>query len=135
MDPETQVADEPREKSVFRSVVIAALVAFVIGVLLGRFLWPTGDDLEIVQGKLGVVSNDLDAVALQGSTDSYDLSHASNVECLDGLERESNVTLGIATLTTGDEDTPDVAYLNSPEAEVVLWVECGARTLPADGET
>lgn len=126
--------NEPRDRKA-GPVVIAVLVALVIGLLLGRFMWPTGDDIEVVEGTLGVVSNDLDAVALQGSNESYDLVHATGVECLDGLERGSIVRLGTAQVTTGDQDIPSEAFLNSPEATIVLWVECVPRPqVPAEGE-
>ena len=132
MDTEPQAFDESSETSHVGRWLVVALIALFVGVLLGRFVWPTGEDVEIVTGELGVVSDDLDSVALQGSNDSWDLSHASNVECLEGLERGTTIHLGVANLTTGEVDTPDIAYLNSPEAEVVLWVECTSPATPIE---
>ena len=135
MGAEPQAFDESSETSHLGRMVIIVLIALFVGVLLGRFVWPTGDDIDVVEGELGVVSDDLDAVALQGSNESYDLVHATGVECLDGLERGSIVRLGTAQITTGDEDIPGEAFLNSPEATVVLWVECvPGPQVPADGE-
>lgn len=135
MDPDATTPSERRDRSIIRPVLIAAAVALIAGVLLGRFLWPAGDDIDIVTGELGVVSEDLDAVALQGSGESYDLTHATGVECLDGMERGATVHLGVGNITTGDEEIPGEAFLNSPEAQVVLWVECApAPQVPAEGE-
>ena len=130
-----RTTNEPQHRSHFGAIAIALLVALLVGVILGRFIWPTGTDIDVVEGDLGVVSGDLDAVALQGSNESYDLIHATGVECLDGLERGSTVRLGTAQITTGDEDIPSEAFLNSPEATVVLWVECVPNPqVPAEGE-
>lgn len=130
MDSEEELTQTQERRNLLGPVLIAALIGLVVGVIVGRFFLPSGDDIEVLTGQLGVVSADLDAVGLQESNDSYDLTHASGVECLDGLERGTEIRLGLATIETGDEDTPSEAFLNSPEAEVVLWVECTTPDVP-----
>ena len=136
MDSEPELtSNEPQHRSHFGAIAIAVLIALLVGVILGRFVWPTGTDIDVVEGGLGVVSGDLDAVALEGSSESYDLTHATGVECLEGLEGGATVRLGTAEITTGDEEIPSEAFLNSPQATVVLWVECvQGPQVPAEGE-
>ena len=129
MDPEEELTQTHERRSLARPVFIAALIAIVVGLIVGRFFLPSGDDIEVLSGQLGVVSVDLDAVALQGG-DSYDLTRATGVECLEGLEVGTDIDLGLATIETGDADIPPEAFLNTPEAEVVMWVECSTPDVP-----
>ena len=123
MDPDREVTELPQRKSVLVPVLIAVGVGLVVGVILASLL-RDGGDVEVVSGTVGAVSGDLDALALEGSTDSFDLSHATLVDCDESLERGTDVNVGIADVTTGDTDPPPDAFLNTPEARIVLWVEC-----------
>ena len=124
MDHEPTMDNEKRRRSPLRAVAIALILGLIGGVAIDRFVLPSGNAVEVITGELGVVSGDLDAVSLTGTDESYALTHATGVECLDGLERGSTVHLGVATVETGDSDPPDEAFLNTPEARVVLWVQC-----------
>jgi hypothetical protein len=107
-----------------RAVAIALLIGLIAGIAIDRFALPSGDAVDVVTGEVGVVSADLDRITLSESNESYDLTHATGIECLDGLERGATVNLGVATVETGDSNPPDEAFLNTPEATVVLWIEC-----------
>jgi hypothetical protein len=124
MDHEPVTMTEPRRRSPMRAVAVALLIGLIGGVAIDRFLLPSGNTVEVVAGEVGVVSADLDRITLSESNESYDLTHATGVECLDGLERGASVELGVATVETGDSNPPDEAFLNTPEATVALWVEC-----------
>ena len=125
MDPDLGTTiEEPGRKSMLIPVLIALGVGLVFGVILGRMVQGGGDGIEIVTGTVGASSSDRDALALEGSDDSYDLTHASFTECADIIEPGTDVELGIATIETGDSDAPAEAFLNTPEARVVMWVGC-----------
>jgi len=124
MDPDREVVETPERRSVLVPVLIAVGVGLVVGVILGASLLRDSGGVEIVTDTVGAVSVDLDSLALEGTGDSYDLTHATLIDCDDSLERGTDVNVGIAEITTGDSDPPPDAFLNTPEARVVLWVEC-----------
>ena len=124
MDPDLGTTiEEPQGRKLLVPLLIALGVGLVLGVILGRIVLGSGDGIEIVTGTVGVASADRDALALEGS-DSYDLTHASFTGCPEQIEPGTDVELGIATIETGDSEAPPEAFLNTPEANVVMWVEC-----------
>ena len=124
MDPEFgNTIEEPKRRSLLVPILVALGVGLVLGVILGRIVQSAGGGIEIVQGTVGAASEDRDALALEDG-DSYDLTHASFTGCPEQIEPGTDVELGIATIDTEDSDAPPEAFLNTPQATVVMWVEC-----------
>ena len=125
MDPDLGTTiEEPQGRRLLVPLLIALGVGLVLGVILGRIVQGAGGDMEIVTGTVGAASSDRDALALEESGDSYDLTHASFTGCDEIIKPGTDVQLGIATIETGDLSAPPEAFLNTPEARVVMWVSC-----------
>jgi len=124
MDPELGSSEDSEPRNRLLPVAVALGIGLLLGGIIVRLLIDSTSDVAVVSGRIGAISTDNDALALEGSDGSFDLTHATLIDCGESPEPGTDVDVGLVRVSTEDVDPPSDAFLNTPDTRVVLWVEC-----------